>query len=145
MDFYEFQSFLLFFQPLFHSSFAFGFTTYFGLPPISLSQFIVSQEKLRSDCSLDMNTSHGVSLLDYKFSPASLRREKPCSGPHFEWDQEEVQNSGAFQRSTLSLRRGTSSTSQVIPRSSGALNFHTQTGNILIHLSQGTCKGEGNQ
>lgn len=81
-----------------------------AFPPISLSQFIVSQEKLRNDCSLDMNTSHGVSLIDYKFSPASLQREKHCSGPHFEWDQEEVQNSGAFQRSTLSLHRGTPST-----------------------------------
>lgn len=90
------NSFLLFFQPLFHSPFAFGFTTYFGLLPISLSQFTVSQEKLRIECSLDINTAHGVSSLDYKFYPASTGREKHYSGPHFEWDQKQVQNSGVF-------------------------------------------------
>lgn len=61
-----------------------------------------------------MNAFHGVSLLDYKFPPDSLGREKHCSGPHFEWNQEEVQNSGVFQRSTLSLHGGISPTLQVL-------------------------------
>lgn len=93
-----FQPFLLFFQPLFHSPFAFGFTTYFGLLPLSLSQFTISQEKLRSNCSLDMN-SHWVSSRDNKFSTASFYSKGRNTSAL--WDQEEVQNPGAFQRPTL--------------------------------------------
>lgn len=64
------------FPAFFFHLFAFGFTTYFGLLPVSLSQFIVSLETLRSNCSLDVNSSHGISSLMTSCLPLLQEGEK---------------------------------------------------------------------
>lgn len=75
LGFYKSSNPFYYFSSIFFSPFAFGFTTYFGPLPISLSQFIVSQGKRTKEQLLSGRElfSRGF-LTDDKLPPASAGR-----------------------------------------------------------------------